>query len=148
MGHPQRPERQHDLFDLVVNVSPFGKAWMCAARFNSRCLPATGRKRMVIDLNQRLYPLFRLYHRDKVRFAARLVGSRDNGKDVIQDACLKRVARQAVDAKVSTCHDRAPFCLGRSTGPAGVGIMTATRDPSRPSDHLHDALSVGHSGGG
>lgn len=40
-----------------------------------------------------LSDLFRRYHTDAVRFAARLVGGRDNGEEVVQDAWLSLSAR-------------------------------------------------------
>lgn len=40
--------------------------------------------------------LFRRHHRDAVRFAMRLVGSRDNGEDVVQEAYLRIAARGGV----------------------------------------------------
>lgn len=42
-----------------------------------------------------LNDLFRRYHRDAVRFAARLVGGHDNGEEVVQDAWLSLSARTA-----------------------------------------------------
>lgn len=42
--------------------------------------------------------LFRLYHKEAVRFAARLVGSLDSGEEVVQDAWVKICARTAETA--------------------------------------------------
>lgn len=39
--------------------------------------------------------LFRRYHNDAVRFAARLVGGHDNGEEVVQEAWLSLSARTA-----------------------------------------------------
>ena len=50
---------------------------------------------MAINLNAWLYQLFKLHHRDAVRFATRLVGNRDSGEEVVQDAYLKLVARRS-----------------------------------------------------
>lgn len=50
---------------------------------------------MAINRNALLYQLFKLYHREAVRFATRLVGNRDNGEEVVQDAYLKLVARRS-----------------------------------------------------
>lgn len=50
---------------------------------------------MVRTFSSLLNDLFRRYHRDAVRFAARLVGDRDNGEEVVQDAWLKLSARTA-----------------------------------------------------
>jgi len=50
---------------------------------------------MAINRNALLYQLFKLYHREAVRFAARLVGNRDGGEEVVQDAYLKIVARRS-----------------------------------------------------
>lgn len=48
---------------------------------------------MVRSFSGWLNNLFRLHHRDAVRFAARLVGSRDNGEEIVQDAWLRLCAR-------------------------------------------------------
>ena len=50
---------------------------------------------MATNLNAWLYQLFKLYHRDAVRFATRLVGNRDSGEEVVQEAYLKLVARRS-----------------------------------------------------
>ncbi len=41
---------------------------------------------MVRSLTSWLNGLFRLHNREAVRFAARLVGSRDNGEEIVQNA--------------------------------------------------------------
>lgn len=43
-------------------------------------------------LNELLTELFRLHHRELVRFAAHLVGDRDNGEEIAQDTYM-RIAR-------------------------------------------------------
>ena len=48
---------------------------------------------MVRAFNLLLSDLFRRYHADAVRFAARLVGGRDNGEEVVQEAWLNLSAR-------------------------------------------------------
>ncbi len=48
---------------------------------------------MVRTLNYWLNELFRRHHRDVVRFATRLVGDRDTGEDIVQDAYLRLAAR-------------------------------------------------------
>lgn len=48
---------------------------------------------MVRAINMSLNELFRRYHRDAVRFAARLLGNRDNGEEVVQDVWLNMTAR-------------------------------------------------------
>jgi len=50
---------------------------------------------MVRAFNLFLSDIFRRYHADAVRFAARLVGGRDNGEEVVQDAWLSLAARTA-----------------------------------------------------
>lgn len=49
---------------------------------------------MVRAFNIWLADLFRLHNRDAVRFAARLVGDRDGGEEVVQNAWLRMSARQ------------------------------------------------------
>jgi RNA polymerase sigma factor (sigma-70 family) len=51
------------------------------------------------NLNHWLGELYRRYHRDLVRFAARLVGDRDGGEDVVQNTYL-RLAGRGLDAAV------------------------------------------------
>ncbi len=46
-------------------------------------------------INIMLSELFRLHHRELVRFAARLVGDRDNGEEIAQDAYMKVAGRGA-----------------------------------------------------
>lgn len=48
---------------------------------------------MVRSLTSWLNGLFRLHNREAVRFAARLVGSRDNGEEIVQNAWLRLCAR-------------------------------------------------------
>ncbi|MCK0196965.1 sigma-70 family RNA polymerase sigma factor [Ancylobacter sp. 6x-1] len=55
---------------------------------NGSLLPTT--------LNHRLSELFRLHHRELVRFAARLVGDRETGEEIAQDAYLRIVGRNAL----------------------------------------------------
>lgn len=50
---------------------------------------------MARTFNAWLYQLFKLHHRDAVRFASRLVGNRDSGEEVVQDAYLKLAGRQS-----------------------------------------------------
>lgn len=49
---------------------------------------------MVRAFNLWLADLFRHHNRDAVRFAARLVGDRDGGEEVVQNAWLRLSARQ------------------------------------------------------
>lgn len=46
-------------------------------------------------LNHWLGDLYRRHHRDLVRFAARLVGDRDGGEEVVQNAYLRLAGRPA-----------------------------------------------------
>lgn len=46
-------------------------------------------------LNHWLGELYRRHHRDLVRFAARLVGDRDGGEEVVQNAYLRLAGRSA-----------------------------------------------------
>ncbi|WP_428029876.1 sigma-70 family RNA polymerase sigma factor [Ancylobacter sp.] len=46
-------------------------------------------------LNHWLGDLYRRHHRDLVRFAARLVGDRDGGEEVVQNAYLRLAGRSA-----------------------------------------------------
>lgn len=48
---------------------------------------------MVRALNYWLNELFRRHHRDVVRFATHLVGDRESGEDVVQDAYLRLATR-------------------------------------------------------
>ncbi len=50
---------------------------------------------MARTFNAWLYQLFKLYHRDAVRLASRLVGNRESGEDVVQNAYLKLAGRQS-----------------------------------------------------
>ena len=50
---------------------------------------------LVLSLNPWLGDLFRLHHGDFVRYAARLVGSRDSGEEVVQNAYLRLAGRSA-----------------------------------------------------
>lgn len=50
---------------------------------------------MVRNFNAWLHQLFKLHHRDAVSFAARLVGGRENGEEVVQDAYLKLAGRKS-----------------------------------------------------
>jgi RNA polymerase sigma-70 factor (ECF subfamily) len=47
------------------------------------------------SLNHWLGDLYRHHHRDLVRFAARLVGNRDNGEEVVQNTYLRLAGRSA-----------------------------------------------------
>lgn len=44
--------------------------------------------------------LFRRYHADVVRYASRLVGDRENGEEVVQDAYLRLAGRSAQAASI------------------------------------------------
>lgn len=44
-------------------------------------------------INIMLSELFRLHHRELVRFATRLVGNRDNGEEIAQDAYMRIAGR-------------------------------------------------------
>jgi len=48
---------------------------------------------MLRSFNSFLNDIFRSYHADAVRFATRLVGGRENGEEVVQDAWLSMVVR-------------------------------------------------------
>lgn len=50
---------------------------------------------VVLSLNPWLGDLFRLHHGDFVRYAARLVGNRDSGEEVVQNAYLRLAGRSA-----------------------------------------------------
>lgn len=50
---------------------------------------------MAINLDAMLHQLFKLYYREAVRFATRLVGNRDSGEEVVQEAFVKLVARRS-----------------------------------------------------
>lgn len=50
---------------------------------------------MAYSFNSWLTSLFRRHHYDAVRFATRLVGSRDNGEEIVQNAWVKLCARTA-----------------------------------------------------
>lgn len=52
---------------------------------------------MADNLHRWLADLFRRYHAEVVRYASRLVGDRENGEEVVQDAYL-RLTRRSVQA--------------------------------------------------
>lgn len=50
---------------------------------------------MTESIHRWLGDLFRRYHSDVVRYASRLVGDRENGEEVVQDAYLRLAGRSA-----------------------------------------------------
>lgn len=50
---------------------------------------------MADNFHRWLGDLFRRYHADVVRYAARLVGDKENGEEVVQDAYLRLAGRSA-----------------------------------------------------
>ncbi|MGK6311901.1 sigma-70 family RNA polymerase sigma factor [Neorhizobium sp. DT-125] len=53
---------------------------------------------MPVRLNEWLAELFRLHHRDIVRYATRLVGDRENGEDVAQNVYVRIAGRASATA--------------------------------------------------
>jgi RNA polymerase sigma-70 factor (ECF subfamily) len=65
------------------------------------------------SLNHWLGELYRCHHRDLVRFAARLVGDRDGGEEVVQNAYL-RLAGRSADAAVIEHQKTYVFAAART----------------------------------
>lgn len=55
---------------------------------------------MTGSVNRWLSDLFCRYHTDLVRYASRLVGDRDNGEDVVQNAYVRLAGRSAQSAAI------------------------------------------------
>lgn len=55
---------------------------------------------MAGSVNAWLGSLFRLHHRDLIRYASRLVGDRDSGEEVVQNTYLRLAGRSAQSASV------------------------------------------------
>ncbi len=52
-------------------------------------------------INHLLADMFRLHHRELVRFATHLVGNRDNGEEIAQDAYMRIAGRGAQAAAIT-----------------------------------------------
>lgn len=61
----------------------------------------TLRVALMKTINHLLTDLFRLHHRELVRFATRLVGNRDNGEEIAQDAYMRIAGRGGQAAAIT-----------------------------------------------
>lgn len=90
-------------------------------------------------LNLWLGDLFRLHHDDFVRYASRLVGGRDNGEEVVQNAYVRVAGR----SPTATAIDHPKAYLITATRNAAVDyIMRQQAEWSRRVD-IEDVASIG-----